>query len=263
MTTTADGPTIAFGRCAFGLGVVALGLVCLAWGAFDPGQPAPRNLPGRAFLASAAAVSMVAAGAAVAWRRTAAWAAAALAGYYALIVVVLMNGRVVLAHAAEYGAYSGAAEQLAIAAAALIVYAACARIDPALAARLTRLGQITFGVCALLFGGAHFFYMNLTAPLVPKWLPPSQTFWAYATGAGHIAAGVAILTGVQARLAAILLTLMYAAFTPLVHAPMLLADPSNRGIWSENALNIALTGAAWVVADSLAPPRRRASAGGG
>jgi len=26
--------------------------------------------------------------------------------------------------------------------------------------------------------------------------------------------------------------------------------------WSENALNIALTGAAWVVADSLARPRR-------
>jgi hypothetical protein len=40
--------------------------------------------------------------------------------------------------------------------------------------------------------------MNLTAPLVPKWLPPSQELWAYATGVDHIAAGVAILTGVQA-----------------------------------------------------------------
>ncbi len=81
-------------------------------------------------------------------------------------------------------------------------------------------------------------------------------FWAYATGIGHIAAGVAILTGVQARLAAILLTAMYASFTPLVHVPMLLADPSSHWIWSENAENIALTGVAWVVADSLARPRR-------
>jgi len=24
--------------------------------------------------------------------------------------------------------------------------------------------------------------MSLTVPLVPKWLPPSQEFWAYATG---------------------------------------------------------------------------------
>ena len=71
-------------------------------------------------------------------------------------------------------------------------------------------------------------------------------------GLRHIAAGVAILTGVQARLAAILLTVMYASFTPLVHVPMLLADPSSHSNWSENALNLALTGVAWVVADSLA-----------
>jgi uncharacterized membrane protein YphA (DoxX/SURF4 family) len=212
----------------------------------------PKAFPDRTALAYAAAAFMLVAGAAVEWRRTAAWGAAALAAYYALIVVILMNGRVVLAHSTEYGAYSGAAEQLAIAAGGLIVYAANARIDAALTARLTRLGQLAFGVCALLFGGAHFFYLNLTAPLVPKWLPPSQEFWAYATGIGHIAAGVAILTGVGARLAAILLTAMYLAFTLLVHSPMLLADPSSHTNWSESALNIALIGAAWVVADSLA-----------
>jgi hypothetical protein len=32
---------------------------------------------------------------------------------------------------------------------------------------------------------------------------------------------------------------------------MLLADPSSHANWSESALNIALIGAAWVVADSL------------
>src|SRR5207253_11432589 len=117
-------------------------------------------------------------------------------------------------------------------------------------------GQLVFGVCALLFGGAHFFYMNLTAPLVPQWLPPGQEFWGYATGVGHIAAGVAILTGVQARLAAILLTAMFASFTPLVHVPMLLAAPSRYVNWTENARNLALVGGAWVVADSLARPRR-------
>jgi uncharacterized membrane protein YphA (DoxX/SURF4 family) len=71
---------------------------------------------------------------------------------------------------------------------------------------------------------------------------------------------MAILTGVQARLAAILLTVMFASFTPLVHIRMLLADPSNHWIWNENAVNLALTGAAWVVADSLARPRVRAMA---
>jgi uncharacterized membrane protein YphA (DoxX/SURF4 family) len=112
-----------------------------------------------------------------------------------------------------------------------------------------------YGVCALLFGGAHFVYLNLTAPLVPAWLPPSQSFWAYATGAGFIAAGLALVTGVHARLAAILLTAMLVAFTALVHTPMLLADPASRGNWSESALNLAMIGVAWVVADSLARSR--------
>jgi uncharacterized membrane protein YphA (DoxX/SURF4 family) len=253
--TTAEKPTLAIGWRVYGLGVMAVAMVCLAWGDFDPGQPMPKGFPDRTALAYAAAAFMLVAGAAIEWRRTAAWAAAALTAYYALIVVILMNGRVVLAHSAEYGAYSGAAEQLAIAAGGLVIFAARAKIDAAQAARLTRLGQLAFGVCALLFGGAHFFYMNLTVPLIPKWLPPTQAFWAYATGVGHIAAGVAILTGRRARLAAILLTAMYASFTPLVHVPMLLADPSSHFIWSENALNIALTGAAWVMADSLARPR--------
>lgn len=251
---TAERPPLTLGWRVLGLGMMALAIVCLAWGDFDPGQPVPRAFPDRTALAYAIAAFMLIAGAALEWRRTAAWGAAALAAYYGLVVVVLMNGPGVLAHVAEFGSYSNAAEQLAIAAAALIVFAANGRIDATLAARLTRLGQVAFGVCAVLFGGAHFAYMNLTAPLVPKWLPPSQVFWGYATGLAHIAAGVAIVSHVRARLAAILLTVMYASFTPLVHLPTLLADPSSHWNWAENALNLALTGAAWVVADSLARP---------
>jgi uncharacterized membrane protein YphA (DoxX/SURF4 family) len=253
---TAEKTAMTFGWRIYGLGVMALAMVCLAWGGFDPGQPVPKDFSDRTALAYAVAAFMLVAGAAIEWRRTAAWGAAALTTYYALIVVIVMNGRVVFAHYTEFGAYSGAAEQLAIAAGGLIVYATSARIDAALATRLTRLGQLAFGVCALLFGGSHFFYMNLTAPLVPKWLPPTQEFWAYATGVGFIAAGVAILSGVQARLAAILLTAMFVSFTVLVHVPMLLADPHSHWIWAENALNLVVIGAAWVVTDSSARASR-------
>ncbi|TMH78884.1 MAG: hypothetical protein E6H49_13205 [Betaproteobacteria bacterium] len=182
MTITGEKATMAFGWRVYGLGVMALGMVCLALGDFDPGQPVPKDFPIRTALAYAVAAFMLVAGAAVEWRRTAAWGAAALTAYYALIVVILMNGRVVLARYAEFGTYSGVAEQLAIAAGALIIYAGSAKIDAALTARLTRLGQLAFGVCALLFGGAHFFYVNLTAPLVPKWLPPTQEARADALG---------------------------------------------------------------------------------
>jgi uncharacterized membrane protein YphA (DoxX/SURF4 family) len=254
---TAEKTTMTFGWRVYGLGVMASGMVCLVWGDFVLGQPVPKHFPARTALAYAAGAFLLIAGAAVEWRRTAAWAAAALTAYYALIVVILMNGHLLLTHYAEYVTYSGIAEQLGITAGALIIYATNAnldnQIDAALAARLRRLGQLAFGVCALLFGGAHFVYMDFTAPLIPKWLPPTQEFWGYATGIGFIAAGVAILTGVQARLAAILLTAMLASFTLLVHVPMLQAGPTSRMNWTELAVNLALVGAAWVVADSLAP----------
>ena len=248
---------MAFGWRVYGLGVMAIGLTSLAFGTFDPGQPVPAHFPARIALAFAAAAFMVIAAAAVEWRRTTAWGAGALTVYYTILVVILMNGRLLLNNYAVYGIYENLAEQLAIAAGGLIVYATTARIDAALAARLTRLGRLAFGVCALIFGGAHFVYMNLTAPLVPKWLPPSQVFWGYATGVCFFAAAVAILTGVKARLAAILLTAMLASFALLVHEPMLLADHTSHGNWTESAVNLAEIGAAWVVADSLARPKRQ------
>lgn len=245
----------ALGRCMYGVGVMALGAACLAAADFVVAQPLPKDFAHRAALAFASAAFLLVAGAAIEWRRTVAHAAAALVVFYAA-AVVLVDGPALVAGYAVYATYSGIAEQVAIMAAALIVHAASANIDAARAARLTRIGQVVFGLCALLFGGAHFVYIDFTVPWVPKYLPPSQAFWAYATGVAHIAAGLAILTGVQARLAAILLTIMYASFTPLVHLPMLLAHAASHANWSENAINLALTGGAWVVADSFARARR-------
>lgn len=41
---------MAFGRRVYGLGVMALGMVCLAWGDFDLGQPVPKDFPDRTAL---------------------------------------------------------------------------------------------------------------------------------------------------------------------------------------------------------------------
>jgi hypothetical protein len=47
-----------FGWCIYGLGVMALGAVCVAFGDFHPGQPVPKDFPARAALAYAAALFM-------------------------------------------------------------------------------------------------------------------------------------------------------------------------------------------------------------
>lgn len=243
----------AWGWRVWGLGIIAIGAVTLAFGDFD--TPVPKTFPDRMVLAYAAALFLIVAGTAVEWPRITAKAAAIVAAYYTLVVALVMDGHMILKYPTNYGAYSGIAEPVAIAMGGLIVAVSFAQMDDARAARLIRIGQIVFGVCAIFFGIAHFVYMNMTAPLVPKWLPPNQVFWGYATGVFHIAAGVAIIANTRARLAAILLTAMYVGFSLLVHLPLAFAHPADHFIWSENAENLALIGAAWVVADSLA--RRR------
>jgi uncharacterized membrane protein YphA (DoxX/SURF4 family) len=255
--------THALGAHFYSLGVLALGLVNLVLGDFDPMQPVPKTLPGRIFLAYAAASFLFAAGAAVQSRRTRAWAGGAIAAYYAVVVGVIMNGPLLVAGYKQYGTYSGIAEVLAVALGGLVLFAGGrplhtgpphgATVSSAVAVRLCQVSQRAFGVCALLFGGAHFVYMNLTAPLVPTWLPPGQLFWGYTTGAAFIAAGIALLAGIQSRLAAILLTAMIATFTLLVHVRMLWSAPAVPYNWTELGANLAILGAAWVIADSLQP----------
>ena len=240
------------GRHVFGLGIIAIGLTGLVWGDFITGQTVPNDFPHRTALAYIAAAFLFFTGIILQWRRSACVGSVALATYYTVLVIIVMNGPLLLAHFREYGFYESFSEQLAITAAAVIVYAALARIPAPIAQRLTLFSQLIFGVCALVWGGAHFVYMNLTAPLVPKWLPPSQVFWGYLTGVAFVAAGLAILSRIQARLAAILLTVMLACFTFLVHIRILFADHRLPFNWTELAVNVTLLGAAWIVVDSFA-----------
>lgn len=246
-----DNRSVEPGWRVFGIGIAALGVIGFAWGDFISGQAAPKWIADREALAYAAALFMLLAGLGIQWRRTVAWAAAALIAYYGLVVLLLENGRVIFENYAAYGAYYGAAEPLAIMAGALIVFCATADMDAARARLLRRAAQLTFGACAIFFGGAHFVYLSATAPLIPKWLPPGQEFWAYATGVFHIMAGVAILIGVQARLAAILAAVMYASFIPLVFVPVLITDPANAFRWTECAMTVVLIGVAWTIAESF------------
>jgi hypothetical protein len=148
--------TKVFGWRVYGAGVAALGLACLAFGDFVPGQPVPRTFPARTLLAYAAGAFLVVAAAAIEWRRTTVWGAAALTAYYSVFVLLLMRGPLLLSGYGVYGTYEDIAMQLAIAASALIVYASTAPIDSALALRLTRIGRKAFALCSVIWGGAHF-----------------------------------------------------------------------------------------------------------
>jgi uncharacterized membrane protein YphA (DoxX/SURF4 family) len=229
-------------------------MVGLVWGDFlAVWQPVPKSLPGRSALAYAVAAVFLLAGASLQFKSTARAAALTLTLLYGLGVVLLHLPNLI-AHPSVFVNWSGTAEQLALVAGGLIAYSFCvARAD-----RAARIARVIFGVCLIAFALAHLFYLKATADFVPAWIPPGQVFWAYATAAGHLAAAIAILSGIAARLGARLLTAMFIVFGVLVHAPLVFADPHTHFNWAANAMNFALIGAAWLMAASVGetPPAR-------
>lgn len=242
---------ITFGSRIYGIAAIALGLVGLFWGDFAaPWQPVPDGTSGRTFLAYAAALSFIAGGAAIQWPRSAKPGTWLLAALYALFA--LLWARRILGHPQIFATWSGTAEPLALMVGGLIAFACLSPADNVGARRLALGGRLVFGLCLIAFGSAHFLYVAETAAMVPAWMPAGGRAWALFTGACHLVAGLALLSGVQARLAARLLTAMFAGFGLLVWLPQLFATPHVHMAWGGNAINFALVGAAWVVADSLA-----------
>jgi uncharacterized membrane protein YphA (DoxX/SURF4 family) len=225
----------------FGLGALVLGVTGLIWGAHSA-------------LGEGVVVMSLLAGLAMQWQRTALPGAVVFFVAYCLAIMFFHVPRG-FAHRSEYVAWYGVFENLALAAAALIIGTHYARLAPATVDRLRKISAIAFGICAIYFGLSHHFYLAFTVSLVPAWLPPGQTFWAYATAAGHIAAGIAIIFGVYARPAAMLLAAMFIVFAVLVHVPRVILNPHKAMSWAENAINFALTGAAWVIAASIPAAR--------
>jgi uncharacterized membrane protein YphA (DoxX/SURF4 family) len=246
----------------YGLGAIALGITGLVWGDFAVVWQPGNSVPGQSGWGYGMAVLPLLAGLAMQWRRTAWLSALALTVLYCL-AVIFVDVPSGIEHPAVFVAWFGVAESLALAAGALLIYAYGARLKPAIAERLSKIGRLVFGLCLIYFGLAHHFFLAFTVKMVPAWLPPSQLFWAYATAVGHVAAGIAILSGVYARTASMLLTAMFVVFAVLVHAPLVLIDPHTHMHWAENAVNMALIGSAWVIAASIDAGSQRSVARAG
>jgi hypothetical protein len=117
--------------------------------------------------------------------------------------------------------------------------------------RLIGSAAFFLGICAASFTLEQAIYLDATAHLVPKWVPPSQMVWAVVTTVAFALAAVALLTNRMALLAARLLTMMLVSFGLLVWVPLVISDPHNHTNWSENAETFAIAGAAWILADLL------------
>jgi hypothetical protein len=233
-------PSWNLGRHVFGVAALGFGIITLAWHDYNDWH-LPR------YFAYAAAAALIFGGAAIQVRQTSKTGAAVLGAVY--LVFALHCVPQVVAKPQIYNSWGNFFEQFSLVAGAVIVYA---RLSSACSPEtLNRIGRILLGICAASFTLEQAFYLHATASLVPKWLPPTQMFWAVATTVAFALAAVALLTNRLALLAARLLTTMLVMFGLLVWVPLLLSDPQNHTNWSENTETFAIAGAAWILADLL------------
>jgi uncharacterized membrane protein YphA (DoxX/SURF4 family) len=231
-----------FNTITYAVGAILLGAVGFYFQDFAmQWQPVPAGVGMRVPLANLSAAILVIGGAAILSRKAERGGALALAAFYGFWAIIL-HGPIVFSKPADIGAWNGVAETSFLTAGGIALFA-----TGQMRGTLTRIARIIAGASALIFGIAHFRYADFTATMVPSWIPPNQLFWAYATGAGHFAAGLALVSGVQARLAATLLAGMMGSFVVLLHIPRVFAAPEQHVEWIMLGVSTSLAGAALLI----------------
>lgn len=123
--------------------------------------------------------------------------------------------------------------------------------------KLILFGPAFYAAPLAAFGTQHFTLACTIASMVPAWIP-WHLFWAYFIGAGFIAAGFSLVTGIQARLAASLLALNFSLFVMLMDAPAWAQTPADRFAAILTLRELAFSGGPLALAASLTvAPRER------
>jgi len=223
-------------------------------------QPLPDWIPGREVLAYASGALVLAASIGVFIRRTALASALVLTAYQ--LIWVVTRGAPVVPDPINVANWLGLCESLAatiggwILLASWIQHTGSPSFGSMTSERAMRTARILFGLCCVVFGLSHFVYASFTAVMIPQWLP-GRLWLAYLTGAGHMAAGLALVFAIIPRLAATLEALMLNSFVLLVHVPSIGASPvlawasTSRLQWTALVIACTLAGAAWLLAGSL------------
>lgn len=240
--------TALYGRLIFGASAVLFGIIALMWHDPDTWQSLHRilSLPFGTIVGGSLMIAQILGGIGLVYPPTTRVASIVLGVVYALFSLACIPG--IVAHPKVFGEYDGFFEQFALLSGAFAAYAAT-EADAVRALLFGRAARVGLGISTVAFTLAQIIYFQITVGLVPKWIPPNQTFWAILTTIAFALAAAAMLVNRRARLATRLLTLMLALFGVLVWIPLLVAHPEQHGNWSEFALNFLITGAAGTVAE--------------
>lgn len=239
------------------LGLIGLGILSLLYADFAMvWQPVPPGIPLRTALAYLSGTLLLAGGLGMLVRSVSVRAAFVIA-WFLFSWLVLLQFPKVIKTPADVGAWLGVGETLVLVAGSwsLFILLKVRASEPRTGFLSNDNGlhtaQLLFGMALPIIGLSHFVYADATAGMIPAWIPARKVF-AYLTGTGHVAAGVALLVGVLPRLAAAMEALMISCFVVLLHVPGVVAAPHDRFQWTMCCVAMVLNGCCWAMAATFA-----------
>jgi len=207
----------------FSTGMMAIGALSVISGdfAFD-WQPVPAFHPGREVFAVLCGLFVIALSTALLFRRTAPIAARVVLPF--LIVWWSLKVPAVIKAPQIEGIWIGFGEIAMLLAGGCVFFAQLSGLHPSgiwnwlTGRRGVRIAQVIFGLAGIPVGLGHIFYAQITAGLVPSWMP-FRLGLAYLTGFAQIACGLAVLFSMWPRVAALVEASMLALFALFVWGP--------------------------------------------
>jgi uncharacterized membrane protein len=248
----------------YGLATVLTGILNIVWGEFEashqPIKSLGQNVPGQHILAYIAGIWLVAAGLTILWQRTASIGAAGSAAIYGIFALLWLPRFYTVPHALGFRLdilifiLGGLAQQLLLAAPAVIIYIANASPDSNRKETATIAARWTLGLSPVVFGLGHLMNVPAIARFVPHWVP-FPNFWTVVTGLAFLLAGIAIVTQVRDLLATRLLMLMLLLFEGIVEIPPVFMRPHSQVAWGGAVYNLTAIGGYWIFAELVASRR--------
>jgi uncharacterized membrane protein len=116
--------------------------------------------------------------------------------------------------------------------------------------KLAPLAQYFTGFFLLASGVQHFLFADFVKFLIPGWIP-GEVFWTYFSAVALIAAGLGLITGVKAMLAATLSSYMIFVWVLLLHLPRALGTDGNANEWTAVFEALAVSGILFTISIQL------------
>jgi uncharacterized membrane protein len=256
-------------RLLFAIAIAVFGIQHLIYAHFSL-EPWPDWLPGHSFLAYVAGVLLIAIAFSIAIQKKDLLATGLLGLFYLLNALLLHLPRAI-ADLHNGNEWTGCFEALGIGASSLIlagivrhrqILAGPAAGAPAgfapfsedvpgsawiqIIDRLVAAAPFLFAVCLFVYALLHFIYADYIATIISSWIP-FRLFWSWFVGFAFLASALSIMTRKKARLAAMLMGLMYYIWVAILHLPRVIASPQNEAEWTSMFVALAIGSGAWLL----------------